>query len=214
MAAALDWSRSGLAARRGRRHRLEFFVLFFARDFATTFLAALLLSSGVAHVLNFPAFRATLDTHGIVPAGPLTLTALAVTVTEIIAASLTLGAAWSGSDALAALVFAGGVLAGAGCLLYVRRLLRSPVPVSTCGCSPLASPVTHASLVPAASLALVSSGGLGAVWLEAMGAVGAARPEMFSSGVMATLPVAWGLTLAGIVWLFPAAAPPDRLEES
>jgi hypothetical protein len=216
MAAAVDGSRRCVASEQPPPpSTLEFTVVFFARDFATTFLAAMLLSSGVAHVSNFSAFRAALDTHGFVPTSARTLVALAVMVTEISFGSLTLVASWSRSDALAAIVFGGGALAGAGFLLYVRKLLRSRVPASTCGCSPLTSPVTQASLVPAASLTLVSGVGLGAVWLGSIVPPGsvAERPEMFGEGIVSTLPVAWGLTLAGIVWLFPAAAPPTRLEE-
>ena len=192
-------------------------MVFFARDFATTFLAAMLLSSGVAHVSNFSAFRAALDTHGFVPTSARTPVALVVMVAEINLGSLTLVAAWSRSNPLAALVFGGGALAGVGFLLYVHELLRSRVPASTCGCSPLTSPVTQSSLVPAASLTLVSGVGLGAVWLGSIASPGsgsiAERPEMLGDGIVSTLPVAWGLTLAGIVWLFPAAAPPTRLEE-
>lgn len=194
-------------------------MVFFVRDFATTFLATMLLTSGAAHVFNVSAFRETIDRHGLVPTAARTVAALAVIVAEIAVGLLTIVAARSASDGLAAFVFGGSVLAGVGFVLYLRKLLRSPVPMATCGCSPLASPLTHASLVPAASLALVSGAGLVVVWLGSVawpgftGLIGAARPMTFDSGPMATLPVAWGLTFAGIVWLIPATAAPALLED-
>jgi hypothetical protein len=201
-------------------------VLFFARAFATTFLAALLVSSGVAHAAAFPAFRATLESHGVVPAGVRTLVAVAVVSAELALGSLLIAAGWSGSDGLAALAFGGGALVGTAFLLYVRRLLRQPAAASTCGCSPLTAPVTLASLVPAASLTFVAGVGLAAVWVEAdwlaAGGVSAAtlfmdaaRREMGTAAValLTLLPIAWGMTCAGVVWLLPAAAPAVPLEE-
>lgn len=229
-------------------------MLFFARDFATTFLAAMLLTSGAWHAYGLAAFRATLESHGLAPTRALTPIAIGVTIAEVATGALLLYAAWSRLAPLTLILFGGGAIAGAAFLVYVRRLLlsatarthagsterpadRARPAASTCGCSPLASPVTPASLVPGASLLIVSIVGLLATGLLAAssasdgdafralrlvspvdGGVDASVDGSVASGASASLlsiavptmmtavlPIVWGLTLAGIVWLFPAA---------
>lgn len=176
----------------------------FAYGLSFAFLSAMLLASGVGHAVAFARFRTLIRGHGIV-LGPWSgLVAAVVTASE-----LGIGAAMVGvllrpaSSPLGATLAAGSAVAGLAFLLYLRRLLRQPVRTHSCGCSPLASPLTGVSLVPSASLLMASAVGLGTVLLQ-----GAAAFRMASEGLVRLLPAGWGATLAFLVLVLPAVVVP------
>ncbi len=174
-------------------------MLVFFLYFGLAYVAATLLASGLSHVIRFSAFRELVDAHGIVPPGWALPVAAGVAVYELAAGGLAAGSlAASHLAGFVALIFVSGVLAGCLFWLYVRRLLSRPTRITSCGCSPISSPLTPASLTPSVSLMVVSLTGFAAM------ALGPARPAPFS---LALLPALWGLTLAGLLVLFPAAVP-------
>lgn len=176
----------------------------FAYGLSFAFLSAMLLASGVGHALGFVRFRALIRGHGIVPVPWSGLVAGVVTASE-----LGMGAAMAGvllrpaSTPSEAALAAGSALAALAFQFYLRRLLRQPVRTHSCGCSPLASPLTAASLAPSASLLLASAVGLGTALLQ-----GATAFRMPSEGLVRLLPAGWGATLAFLVLVLPAVVAP------
>jgi hypothetical protein len=174
-------------------------LLGFFRDFSSAFVAATLLASGLGHAIRLPAFRALVREHGIVPPRWALAVAAGVAAYELAGGGLAAGLlVCRHPAALAASVFGSCALAGCAFWLYVRRLLDRPVRVAWCGCSPISSPLTPASLTPSSSLVVVSLGGLAAAVL------GPADPAALGA---ALLPALWGVTVAGLLVLFPAVVP-------
>jgi hypothetical protein len=179
-------------------------VLSFVQLGGLAFVAASLLATGGAHLIGLPGFARLLRQHGLLPGVLATPLAVVVTGTELAIALAALAGSdprfgpWLGTTAFAASLAAGGVF-----LAYLRRLRRSGHSGS-CGCSPLASPLTPASFAPAAFLATTGALGLLARW--------AAAPIPLSLQAWSGLAIAWGVTLAGVVLLLPASAPGKVLE--
>lgn len=178
-------------------------MLSFVHIGGLAFVAASLLATGGAHLVGLPGFARLLLQHGLLPgvlAAPL---AVVVTGAEL-AVALAALAALAGSDArFGTGAFAASLAAGGVFLVYLRRLRRAGHSGS-CGCSPLASPLTPASFAPAAFLATTGALGLLARW--------AAAPISLSLQAWSGLAIAWGVTLAGVVLLLPASAPGKVLE--
>jgi hypothetical protein len=170
-----------------------------------SFVAAMLLASGIGHLLGLDRFGALVRSHRVVPASLAIVVALLVCMFELAAAGIALAVLWSSAvSILAAPLFV--VCAAAGCMFvwYVRRLLRDPAGIVSCGCSPVPGPFTPASLVPAAGLLLVSAAGLAAAYLVTRQPLSVAYQ---SFGIATALPIAWGVTLAALAMLFPASMP-------
>ena len=163
--------------------------------FSLSYLATLFLAGAAGHIARFRNFRLLIREHGIVPHAWSGLTAAAVCGFELLAggaALLSLGqlAGWR----MRIFALAGAALAGVTFQIYVRRLLRKAGRTTSCGCSPLSAPLTRASLAPSTGAVFLSLCGLGAA--------GAPNP---SPGLMLALPYLWGLILAGMTVLYPAA---------
>jgi hypothetical protein len=174
-------------------------LLVFCLYFGLSYVGSTLLAGGLGHVVGFPAFRALVRGHGIVPPGWALPAAAAVTVFELAAGGSAAGLLLVGPPtAFAAPVFASCAVASVAFWLYVRRLLGQPVRAASCGCSPASGPLTPASLTPSAALALVSLAGLAAAVLG---------PATLAPLVPALLSALWGVTLAGLLVVFPAAVP-------
>ena len=92
-------------------------------------------------------------------------------------------------------VLVSAAVAGTAFWLYIRQLLRKPAGVTSCGCSPLAAPVTRASLAPSIGLVCISILGLGAI-------AGAWYGE---PRLLIVLPCLWGATFGWITLLYPAS---------
>ena len=177
-------------------------MLDFMLHFAVAYAAATLLSSGLAHAARFRDFAALIRAHGLLPA-PAAVAAAAVVAFEATAGIVAAGSLvgwWEPRTAATAWALGSCVAAGCGFWLYVRRLLSSPVKIDACGCSPVSSPLTPASLAPSATLVAVSLVGLLAL---------AVPPGPLAPGpvVLAGL---WGVTVAALLVLFPASAPASR----
>jgi hypothetical protein len=97
----------------------------------------------------------------------------------------------------------GSAACGVAFLVYLRRLLAQPAGAESCGCSPLASPLTRVSLVPSVALLAVSAAGLAAGMLQ-----GASIEPLPGSGTLLMLSVGWGATLALLVLVLPAVVLP------
>ncbi len=175
--------------------------MFFASVFCPALIGSMLCTSGVAHLLGMRRLGELLRAHDVLPAGLARPAAVVVTLLEcgLGAASLWLFA--SGRPAVGLALALGGVgLAGAFLLYLVRLLRRGPTTVS-CGCSPLSSPVTEASLVPAATL-LIAALVLGLALLPGGDGAGPWRLDLEF-----LLPTAAGIVLAGLGFLVPASMP-------
>jgi hypothetical protein len=176
-------------------------MLTFAVPFALAQIAAALLASGLAHLVRFAPFRALVREHGLIPRGFTTPVALGVLGLELAAGGAALAALLAaGSPRQHLALFAVCAVLGTAFAVYVRALLRRPVRASACGCSPVSSPLTPASLVPSVALLVASLAGAAAV---AMGAATGSGAEPLA----VLLAVLWGLTLAGLQFLYPAAIP-------
>ncbi len=178
-------------------------MLSFVHPGGLAFVAFTLLATGGAHLAGLPGFARLLRQHGLLPgvlAAPL---AVVVAGGELASGLAALAALAGGEPRLGTAAFAAALGAGAAFLAYLRRLLRAGH-TGSCGCSPLASPLTPASFVPAASLVVVGAMGLLARWAAASDAL---APRAWSG-----LAVAWGVTLAALVLLLPASAPGKTLE--
>lgn len=170
---------------------------------ALAFVAALLAVTGGGHLVGLPGFARLLRRHDLVPAALVAPAALTVTAAELALAAAAAAALAAGDPRLAALAFAAALAVGAGFLAYLGRLLRSGH-TGSCGCSPLATPLTPASFAPAAGLAIA-----GALGLAAGGAGGgfAILPAAPAGSAWSALPAAWGVALVVLVLLLPATAP-------
>lgn len=177
--------------------------------FGLTYVAATLLISGGWHLLRFRSFRHLVRSHEIVPSPLVTATAALTPIAELSAgtAALLLAVAPTALAPARVLLTTTGVL-GVVFVLYVRRLLRQPVRSVACGCSPLSSPVTPASLIPGGALAAVSVTALAATFVPSGPADAAAR----GPGLLAVLPPLWGVALAALVMLVPASMPPSVVD--
>lgn len=162
------------------------------------FLAATLLATGGSHLADLRGFPRLLRHHGLLPAALAAPVAWLVTGVELAIGLAALKALLDPQPYLATVGFGAGLGIGGVFLIYLRRLLRAGR-ASSCGCSPLASPLTPASLVPAASLVVAGLVGL----LARSSAVATSLPPRAWS----RLAVAWGVALAGLVLLLPATAP-------
>ncbi len=162
------------------------------------FVGSMLLATGGAHLAGLADFYRLLRRHGLLPEAFSAPVAALVTSAEL-AIGLTALTALSGvAPRLSRAAFAAALGVGSAFIVYLRRLLRTRR-AGSCGCSPLASPLTPASFMPAASL--VSAGALGL--LAQWGGAGVPQAPTPWSG----LAIVWGFTLAGLVLLLPASAP-------
>lgn len=167
---------------------------------ALGYLAAGLLASGIHHAAGWTSFREIVRSHRIVPVGLATPLAILITVVELVAGSAALGVLFSDKVAARApVLFSVCTVLGIAFALYVRRLLRNPTGITSCGCSSFAAPLTIASIIPALALAVVSLSGLAAAALG----FGNTLNQSFVTG----LPLVWGVTLALLVNLLPASMP-------
>lgn len=156
------------------------------------YLAAALLLSGVAHLIGFAAFSAVVGAHGVLPRRAATPVALLVAIAET---GLGTAAAMAAvRDSAPPVLFAATAVLGVGFIVYLRALLQRPDTGVGCGCTPLAAPLTPASLLPGGMLAVVAILALAAT---------AAGP----SGVGTSFGLLWGATLALLVVLVPATVP-------
>lgn len=173
-------------------------MLAFAHLCGLALLAALLVATGGAHVAGLGGFRRLLREHGLVPAGLTAPLAVLVAGGELAVGLAAIVALAGGAPRLAPAVFGAAVGMGGGFSLYLRQLVRAGH-TGSCGCSPLASPLSPASFVPAAALAAT-----GVVGLVAAGAAAGAVDLSPAEGALA---IGWGVTLAALVVLLPASAP-------
>jgi len=179
-------------------------VTTFAFRLSFAFLGAVLLGTGIGHAAGFARFAALVRGHGIVPApwsGPV---AAAVAALEIgIGGALALALVGSAVHVAPWALALGSAACGVAFLVYLRRLLRQPARAQSCGCSPLASPLTGVSLVPSVALLTVSAVGLGAGMLQ-----GSSPEPLAGGGVLRLLSIGWGATLALLVLVLPAVVLP------
>jgi len=169
-------------------------------------VASVMLVTGGAHLGGFGGFGRQVVRHGLIPGALALPVAALVTGAELatgFAAAIAL--AGGGGGLLATQAFAVSTGAGAVFLLYLRRLLRAGH-TGSCGCSPLASPLTPASFVPAASLVAAGVAGLLASWLSNLTP---AAPRAWNA-----LAIGWGIALAALVMLLPASAPGRVMERA
>lgn len=171
------------------------------------YVAVTTLTSGAGHLVRPGAFRDLVRRHGVVPRRLATPVAAMTVTAELAFGTAALVLLPQGHRPWAAAgVFAGSLGMGLGFLVYVRRLLRLPADDVGCGCSPLAGPLTPAATVPATALTVVS-----ALSLLAVAASVAVAWDGASAEPLAWL---WGGTLAVVVLLVPAVAPPTVPEGS
>jgi uncharacterized membrane protein len=172
---------------------------------ALGYIAAALLTGGVGHLLGFARFRDLVREHAMIPDSLVTTTTMLVVAFELLAGSAALAALLNEEmTARATLLFAMCAVAGGAFAYYIRRLLLSPLEITSCGCSLLAGPLTPVAIVPALMLLVVSGLGLVATVL------GFGRPLGVAyglAGVSLALPLLWGVTLALIIILLPASMP-------
>lgn len=178
----------------------------FVYGVSVAFLAAVLLATGIGHLLDFSRFRLLIRHHNVLPSAVAGVAAGLVTMFELFGGAAFVAILIDGTELPRATVLAATASAGVAFLFYMRRLLRHPATSASCGCSPLDGPLTPASLVPAASLVIASVLGLSSVALE-----GASHgtPE----AAVRLLSVGWGATLALLVLLLPAVAVPRQALE-
>lgn len=164
----------------------------FTTALALGYLAATLLLSGVVHLIRFGAFSAVVSAHGVLPDRAAAPVALVVAVAETGLGTAAAIAAVRGGAPPA--LFAAAAVLGVGFIVYLRALLARPDTAVGCGCTPLAAPLTPASLLPGGMLAAVAILALAAT---------AAGP----SGVGTAFGLLWGATLALLVVLVPVSVP-------
>lgn len=168
----------------------------FVRYFGLMYIAAVLLLSGIGHVVRLTSFRELIDEQRVLPARLAGVIAVAVCALELVAGAAALVAlADPANGMLRTLVFIGAAGLGAAFWVYLRQLLRQPGLVRSCGCSPLSAPLTRVSVVPAIGLLLAALGGLAVV--------GQTTAE--AEGLPILLPSLWGATFAAIALLYPAS---------
>lgn len=162
------------------------------------FVAATLLATGVAHLAGLRGFARLLRQHGLLPAAVAAPVGVLVTGTEVTIGLGALVALSSGDPRLGTAAFAAALGIGGMFVAYLRQLLRAGH-TGSCGCSPMAGPLTPASFAPAISLVAVGAVGLVASW--------ASTTALLPPTAWSSLAVAWGLTLTALVLLLPATAP-------
>ncbi len=163
--------------------------------------AGMLLAGGLGHALRLRAFAKLLQAHGILPRGWTFSLATAMVMCELVpGSSAILLLASFDPRPLAAWIFAWCLLVGLCFWLYVRRLLIMPVRAESCGCSPLASPLTPTSLGPSITLVATSTLGLVGTFIG--------PGELPTPLAVAIVPALWGVTFSGLMVVFPAVAPP------
>ena len=164
--------------------------------FALAYLATLFLAGAAGHIVRFRNFRLLIREHGIVPHTWSGLAAAAVCGFELLAGvAALLSLRQFAGQRMRIFTLAGAALAGVAFQIYVRRLLRKAGSVTSCGCSPLSAPLTHASLALSTGVVCFSLCGLGA----------AGAPNPSPGGLLLALPYLWGLIFAGMTVLYPAA---------
>lgn len=172
---------------------------------ALGYVAAALTAGGIHHATKLTGFSETVRSHRIVPAAIATPVAILVTIFEIAAGGAAVFMLFSENAAAhARLLFSICSVSGVLFALYVRRLLRNPQGISSCGCSAFAGPLTIASIIPALALVLVSALG----FVTTAPGLGNTLPANFP----VALPLIWGVTLALIVNLIPASMPRPAIE--
>ena len=188
------------------RCRLITFVYFFS----LAYVAATLLAGGVGHLRGFAQFRSLVRSHGIVRARFSMPISIFVVAVELVAGSFALAILF-GPDAATrrSLLLAACSVVACAFMLYVRQLLLKPLGITSCGCTPIASPLTPASIVPAAALLLVSVAGFAATAFRP-GQSPAVTNDL--AVIFTALPVISGVTLAGIIILVPASIPQLAVE--
>jgi hypothetical protein len=174
---------------------------------SVSFLAAVLLATGVGHLLDFRRFRLLIRDHHVLPAALSGVAAGLVTMLELLGGAVFVAMLLEGNQLPRAVVLTTTAGAGVAFFIYIRRLLRNPTGTASCGCSPLNGPLTPASLVPAGSLIIAAGLGLASVAAEG---VTRSAPE----AAVLLLSVGWGATLALLVLLLPAVAVPRAALES
>jgi hypothetical protein len=182
-------------------------LISFWMSMGPAYVAVTLLASGVGHVVRFGAFRDLVRTHGLIPARLAPAVALVTVLAEVGfgAAALFLVPPGSRSGTYV-VIFAGPVVLGLAFVGYVRQLLRSRSRATSCGCSPLAGPLTSAALLPGAALSLVS--------VTTLVAAALAVTEPVGDPLSWVLPALWGATLAMVVMLVPASVPRGAMDRS
>jgi hypothetical protein len=183
-------------------------LIAFWPSMALAYLVAALLASGINHVVRFGSFRDVVRGHGLIPLRFTPLVALLTVVAEIGLGSAALIVMPQRPSGAAVVVLAGAAALGLAFVGYMRRLLRAPGPATSCGCTPFSGPLTRATLLPGAMLALVSTVGGTATWV----ATSAADPAV--AGPLRALAALWGVSLAVTVMLVPASIPQPATDRS
>ena len=169
---------------------------------ALSYLAASLITAGLYHGTRLTSFSRIVRSHRTVPVVFALPLAILVSAFELVAGATALTGLFSEEVArVAGLLFSACAATGLAFALYVRRLLRNPEGITSCGCSAFTSPLTIASVIPSVALLLMSLSGL------ATTALGFRSNLNSESGMALALPMVWGGTLALIVNLFPASMP-------
>ena len=166
-------------------------ILFLAAGYVSVLLAA----AGAGHALRLGAFRETLRRHAIVPEPLAGLAAAAGAMAETILGAGLLAAALTANQTATLGLFAGCGLLAAAFAGYLALLLRRGAG-SSCGCLPVAAPLTEMSLLPAA----------GIVGFSALGAL-AALADPVANAPAAALGFTWGAVLALLAVLLAASMP-------
>lgn len=162
---------------------------------AAGYVSALLVVAGAGHAFRLGAFVETLRRHAIV-ARPLAAPAAAcVAMVETVFGAGLLAAVLAGNQAGAMRLFGACGLLAACYVGYVVMLLNRKAGGS-CGCLPVAAPLTEMSLLPAA----------GILCCCALGMLAALADPIASKGV-SMLGLAWGVLLSLLSILLAATMP-------
>ena len=179
-------------------------MLSFVTPFALAYVATTLLAGAVGHAARLGSFHDLIREHAIIPPRGAPLAALLTLLAEPVGGTAAIVLLLRQSDAAATLLlFAATGGLGVGFHLYIRRLLGQPHTTSGCGCTPLSSPLTPASLLPSAALVMVSAAGLATALVSDWTPVAAPG----SGGSLSLLAPLWGMTVAVLVMLAPASMP-------
>jgi hypothetical protein len=162
---------------------------------AAGYVSALLVVAGAGHALRLGAFVETLRRHAIVVEPFAAPAAACVAVAETVLGAGLLAAVLAGNQAAAMRLFAACGLLAAIYVGYLVMLLKRKAGGS-CGCLPVAAPLTEMSLLPAA----------GILCFSALGMLAALADPIASQGV-AVLGLAWGVLLSLLSILLPATMP-------
>ncbi len=164
--------------------------------FALAYNAALFLASAVAHIAHLKSFRQLIQEHRVLPPASATLIAAVVCGFELTVGGAALFALEQfASPRMRISVLVSAAMAGVAFWLYLRQLLRKSTGVTSCGCSPLAAPLTRASLAPS----------IGVVCISVFGLAGVGGTSYRDPGLPVGLACLWGVAFAGLTVLYPAA---------